>query len=108
MDKVVKEKEKGKIDYNTLINEIVSETLCRHSEMTEKEYLESLGVKDTNGKSEDEILNTGIYNLMIEILRSAISIKQECDGLTSGLTFYIKEHDLEEREKEFNKNKEKE
>lgn len=61
---------------NNLMNLIIAETFCRHSKLTEKEYLERLGL-DKSGKPEDEALRIAKFNVMIETTRTIFELKEK-------------------------------
>lgn len=96
-----KEKETDATKYfgNNLMNLIIAETFARHSKLTEKEYLERLGL-DKSGKPEEEVLRIAKFNVMLEITKNLFQLKNRFNMATEIIkTMVIDEKITKEEEK---------
>lgn len=94
-----KEKEIDTTKYfgNNLMNLIIAETFARHSKLTEKEYLERLGL-DKSGKPEEEVLRIAKFNVMLEITKNLFHLKNRFNMATEIIKTMVIEEKLTEDE----------
>ena len=63
---------------NNLLNYIIGSTFARHSKLTEEEFLKEIGFENS-GKTEDEAIRIGIFNVLVattsELIKARQSIK---------------------------------
>lgn len=60
---------------NNLLNYIIGSTFSRHSKMTEEEFLKEIGF-DGSGKTEDEAIRIGIFNVLVATTSELIKAKK--------------------------------
>jgi hypothetical protein len=101
--KELTEEEKQERHHN-LLNTIIAETFSRHSKLTEEEFLENIGFKDSD-KNEEEAIRIAKYNVLLQITKTILSIEQKMNVVNSLLRRYLLGEGLVEEvdEKELNK-----
>lgn len=60
---------------NNLLNYIIGSTFARHSKLTEEEFLKEIGFENS-GKTEDEAIRIGIFNVLVATTSELIKAKQ--------------------------------
>ena len=92
---ISKEKEKvtqQKAKTENLLNVLIAETLARHSNLPSVDYVEkALGLKDSEGKTEEELVATALFNLKLERVKTIIHIKQQVQMITAKLQMFFPE-----------------
>lgn len=81
------EEKKEKVNADTVLNQIVAETMTRYNDLTENEYLKALGVdveKFPNLK-EDEISNIAIFNMLLAMQRRLLRLKTTLNVICANL-----------------------
>jgi len=81
------EEKKEKVNADTMLNQIVAETMTRYNNLTENEYLKALGVdveKFPNLK-EDEISNIAIFNMLLAMQRRLLRLKTTLNVICANL-----------------------
>lgn len=81
------EEKKEKVNADTMLNQIVAETMTRYNDLTENEYLKALGVdveKFPNLK-EDEISNIAIFNMLLAMQRRLLRLKTTLNVICANL-----------------------
>ncbi len=81
------EEKKEKVNADTMLNQIVAETMTRYNDLTENEYLKALGVdveKYPNLK-EDEISNIAIFNMLLAMQRRLLRLKTTLNVICANL-----------------------
>lgn len=81
------EEKKDKVNADTMLNQIVAETMTRYNDLTENEYLKALGVdveKFPNLK-EDEISNIAIFNMLLAMQRRLLRLKTTLNVICANL-----------------------
>lgn len=66
---------------NNLLNFIIAKTYARQAEMSENEFLESIGFAET-GKSENEAFRIALMNILIAISNKVIDSRQKIKNIT--------------------------
>lgn len=94
--------------HQNLMNTIIAETFSRHSRLSEEEFLEKIGFKDT-GKAEDEAVRIAKFNALIGITRKIFNIEEKVNFITGVFRTYLLEEGLVEEvdEAELKKDDEK-
>ena len=77
----------------SILNSMISATFTRYNDLTEEEFLERLKVSPE--LSEDRVVKSGIYNILMELTKEIFRLQQKTD-LSHGM---IKLH-LEEKQNE--------
>lgn len=90
--------------HHNLMNAIIAETFSRHSKLTEEEFLESIGFKDS-GKTEEEAIRIAKYNVILAITKEILSLKEKVQFLKGIMKTYLLNEGLVEEvdEEELNK-----
>jgi len=81
------EEKKEKVNADTMLNQIVAETMTRYNDLTENEYLKALGVdveKFPNLK-EDEVSNIAIFNMLLAMQRRLLRLKTTLNVICANL-----------------------
>ena len=79
--------EEKKVNADTMLNQIVAETMVRYNDLTENEYLKALGVdveKFPNLK-EDKISNIAIINMLLAMQRRLLRLKTTLNIICANL-----------------------
>lgn len=79
--------EEKKVNADTMLNQIVAETMVRYNNLTENEYLKALGVdieKFPNLK-EDEVSNIAIFNMLLAMQRRLLRLKTTINVICANL-----------------------
>lgn len=79
--------EEKKVNADTMLNQIVAETMVRYNNLTENEYLKALGVdveKYPNLK-EDEVSNIAIFNMLLAMQRRLLRVKTTLNVICANL-----------------------
>lgn len=79
--------EEKKVNADTMLNQIVAETMVRYNNLTENEYLKALGVnieKYPNLK-EDEVSNIAIFNMLLAMQRRLLRLKTTLNVICANL-----------------------
>lgn len=79
--------EEKKVNADTMLNQIVAETMTRYNNLTENEYLKALGVdveKFPNLK-EDEVSNIAIFNMLLAMQRRLLRLKTTLNVICANL-----------------------
>lgn len=79
--------EEKKVNADTMLNQIVAETMTRYNNLTENEYLKALGVdieKYPNLK-EDEVSNIAIFNMLLAMQRRLLRLKTTINVICANL-----------------------
>lgn len=79
--------EEKKVNADTMLNQIVAETMTRYNNLTENEYLKALGVdieKYPNLK-EDEVSNIAIFNMLLAMQRRLLRVKTTLNVICANL-----------------------
>lgn len=63
---------------NNLLNYIIGSTFARHSQLTEEEFLKEIGFENS-GKTEDEAIRIGIFNVLVATTSELIKAKQSIE-----------------------------
>lgn len=87
--KTVEEKVAEK-QFDNLLTFIVGKTFARHAKMGEEEYLKEIGF-DGSGKSEDEAVRIGIYNVLVASMTELIKAKKSFKNANELLKIYLTE-----------------
>lgn len=87
---------------NQIMNMIIAKTYARHHGLTEEEYLEKIGFKES-GKTEEEAIRIGKLNLMVSMTNELLRARQGLKMVTALLKTYLVDEDITEKE---NKDKE--
>lgn len=81
------EEKKEKVNADTMLNQIVAETMTRYNNLTENEYLKALGVdveKFPNLK-EDEVSNIAIFNMLLAMQRRLLRLNTTINVICANL-----------------------
>ena len=86
-------------DADNLLSFIIAKTYARHSEMSEEEFLKDIGFADS-GKTEDEAIRIGIFNVLVETTKQLFEAKNSLQ-IAHGLlkTYLIDEKITKDEEK---------
>lgn len=79
--------EEKKVNADTMLNQIVAETMTRYNNLTENEYLKALGVdieKYPNLK-EDEVSNIATFNMLLAMQRRLLRLKTTLNVICANL-----------------------
>ena len=82
---------------NTLLNFIIAKTYARQANMTEEEFLKSIGFEGS-GKTEDEAFRIALMNVLIALSNKIIDTRQKIQDITQ--CFKMMLVDEEENKKE--------
>ena len=82
---------------NNLLNFIIAKTYARQANMTEKEFLKSIGFEGS-GKTEDEAFRIALMNVLIALSNKIIDTRQKIQDITQ--CFKMMLVDEEENKKE--------
>lgn len=82
---------------NNLLNFIIAKTYARQANMTEEEFLKSIGFKGS-GKTENEAFRIALMNVLIALSNKIIDTRQKIQDITQ--CFKMMLVDEEENKKE--------
>lgn len=82
--------------FNNLLTFIVGKTFARHAKMGEEEYLKEIGFEGS-GKSEDEAVRIGIYNVLVASMTELIKAKKSFKNANELLKIYLTDKKGEEK-----------
>ncbi len=85
-EEVEKERDAGM----NLLNSIINETFCRHNDLTEEEYKAKLNATESK-LTEDELVKTGLYNVMVELTKQVFKLQQKTNIMVGTLQIALKE-----------------
>lgn len=81
--------------HQNLMNLIIAETFSRHSKLSDEEFLEAIGFKDS-GKTEDEAIRISKYNLLLAITKKFLSIEEKMNFIYGIMKTYLIDENLVE------------
>lgn len=89
--------EKRNREHNSVLNEIIAETMMRDLGLDEKEYLKKIGFDKTD-KSEIEAHRISMYNIVLDMQKVILSIERQMDMINDTLEVFMLEKGMAERE----------
>lgn len=75
------ETNKPRITAEQAMDIIIADTITRYTELDEKEYLEKLGIKNTEGLNENDAVNFSMFNIMMELMREVLIMNKNAEAL---------------------------
>ena len=74
-----------------VVDGIIGQTYSRHSQLTEKDFLEKIGFKDFDG-GEDKAVNIAIYNSLVELTKQYFKLEGKIKVMTEYLERVFKQN----------------
>ena len=93
--------ENEKINADTLLNQIVKDTMIRFNKMTENEYLKALGVdiEKYPNLNENVVSDIATFNMLLVMQRKLLKISTDLDKLCAFLDIKQKNNALQENKR---------
>lgn len=85
--------------HGDILSQIVSETFVRHRDLTEEEFLERIGFKDS-GMTEEEAVRTAMFNVMVAATKELLKAEGTLNMANAMFRLHILDEDLTEEKKE--------
>ncbi len=74
---------------------MISATFTRYNDLTEEEFLEKLKV--SNELSEDRVIKSGIYNILMELTKEMFRLQQRTNLSHSMIKLHLEEKQNEQK-----------
>lgn len=85
--------------HGDILSQIISETFVRHRDLSEEEFLERIGFKDS-GMTEDEAVRTAMFNVMVAATKELLQAEGTLNMANAAFRLHILGEDLTEEIKE--------